>query len=318
MAVQTVFAIPELLEAIFIEVDTGTLLTSAQRVSRHWNAVIKGSLQLQTRLFFQPSKTPLVGSPSPYNDLRLTNPYFEKIWNEHFSRNYIISHGSNQQQHASSAVTIYRRPEASWRRMLLRQPPQAQICIFGPKTLINPETGNRETALTALDVPIFQRNGTADNKDKNENENENQKKKKKREKKQETEFIRFGMLEDAFEAGIIGRPANVLPGQLTAPQLFHPSLADALIWGRQWTGFGIVTPKNTHWHVERKKDPREMLDQRCDIVISLCAGGLIRMLSDESSPAHSIPRELLRWLREVLEADSESIRRLEGWGGNRR
>lgn len=50
----TVMAIPELLENILLQVDMGTLLTSALRVNKDWNALITSSPVLQEALFFSP------------------------------------------------------------------------------------------------------------------------------------------------------------------------------------------------------------------------------------------------------------------------
>lgn len=48
-------AIPELLELILLHVDLRTILTSAQRVSRAWHALVTTSTALQRALFFAPS-----------------------------------------------------------------------------------------------------------------------------------------------------------------------------------------------------------------------------------------------------------------------
>ncbi|OHF03667.1 F-box domain-containing protein [Colletotrichum orchidophilum] len=53
-AVETVLAIPELLEYILVQVDMRTLLVSASRVSKTWKAFIDGSPAVQQALFFKP------------------------------------------------------------------------------------------------------------------------------------------------------------------------------------------------------------------------------------------------------------------------
>ncbi|KAK1490437.1 F-box domain-containing protein [Colletotrichum tamarilloi] len=53
-AVETVLAIPELLESILVQVDMRTLLVSASRVSRTWKAFMDGSPAVQQALFFKP------------------------------------------------------------------------------------------------------------------------------------------------------------------------------------------------------------------------------------------------------------------------
>lgn len=49
-------AITEILEAILLKTDMATLLTSAQRVSCRWHALIQQSQRPQIALFFKPSK----------------------------------------------------------------------------------------------------------------------------------------------------------------------------------------------------------------------------------------------------------------------
>ncbi|KAL5342138.1 hypothetical protein BJX70DRAFT_395112 [Aspergillus crustosus] len=51
-----IFSTYEILEAILLEVDAITLLTSAQRISRFWNNLIKSSENLQIAMFLAPSR----------------------------------------------------------------------------------------------------------------------------------------------------------------------------------------------------------------------------------------------------------------------
>src|SRR5690625_2582029 len=55
-AMQHVLDTSELLELILVHVDMQTLLTSAQRTSRTWHALIATSPPLQRRLFFLPER----------------------------------------------------------------------------------------------------------------------------------------------------------------------------------------------------------------------------------------------------------------------
>ncbi|KAJ5479510.1 hypothetical protein N7530_005019 [Penicillium desertorum] len=128
-----IFLINELLENILLHTDMRTLLTSAQRVSRVWNTMIRTSVRLQESLFFKPSKFE-ISDPSQ----RVRNPLLEDIlWAQFFLK---------QQQTSESRITdvsrfplreperrklkFYLRKDASWKRMLLQQPPTSSIGVL--------------------------------------------------------------------------------------------------------------------------------------------------------------------------------------------
>ncbi|KAK1997975.1 F-box domain-containing protein [Colletotrichum falcatum] len=100
-AMEAVLAIPELLEAILVQVDMRTLLLSAGRVSRTWKALMDGSPALQQTLFFMPVSdvsrgticglegTPFPKVPSEYrlpshSDARLINPLLAEKFDKCF------------------------------------------------------------------------------------------------------------------------------------------------------------------------------------------------------------------------------------------
>ncbi|RAH64210.1 F-box protein [Aspergillus aculeatinus CBS 121060] len=90
------FRIREILEMILLGLDMKTLLLST-RVCRAWNALIRSSPSIQKALFFRPA------DPVP-GQAKAKNPLVEEKIDK-----------------------AYLRPEASWRRMLLQQPPTSFV-----------------------------------------------------------------------------------------------------------------------------------------------------------------------------------------------
>lgn len=141
----------ELLETVLLELDMTTLLVSAQRVSKHWHAIIAHSPRLQQALFFRPAgPRGSEHSPPVINDLlsRKFGKFFFQV-DEDFtylhrssafsklpwatnalnplpvtvfgpSRYPAWTAGSPQTE---DSRRIFRRRNASWRRMLVSQPP---------------------------------------------------------------------------------------------------------------------------------------------------------------------------------------------------
>ena len=137
MAPSPLFFTAELLEAILLQVDPHTLLTSALRVCRFWNRLIQQSNLLQMVLFFKPYR--------PYrsfyweeeeDDGGDDNPFLERLWSPIFFRrdfstwsfpflanpltSWLVPH----------QIDVYLRREASWRRMLIHQPPSWRSEIY--------------------------------------------------------------------------------------------------------------------------------------------------------------------------------------------
>jgi hypothetical protein len=105
----TVFAIPELHDAIFLHVPPQDLLLSAQRVCKHWQTIITTSPLLQRTLFFLPgprrNRHRDDTSLSPQLRSRMINPFSKVI----------------SLAHPSSPPFAY--PRASWRKMLVTETP---------------------------------------------------------------------------------------------------------------------------------------------------------------------------------------------------
>ncbi|PYI04450.1 hypothetical protein BO78DRAFT_320450 [Aspergillus sclerotiicarbonarius CBS 121057] len=130
------FVIPELLECILLNLDMHTLLISG-RVCRLWNSLIKTSPKIQTALFFTPLSKPAPGQPRIKNQLII-----DIIWPQFIARRL-----KTRQRPAYRGAWFpdirkeeaYLRPEASWRRMFLHQPPTSRACfIEGPDTMKGP------------------------------------------------------------------------------------------------------------------------------------------------------------------------------------
>ncbi|KAI9927502.1 hypothetical protein ASPWEDRAFT_175982 [Aspergillus wentii DTO 134E9] len=116
-----ILAIPELIELILLNLDTRTLLTSAQRVCHQWHKIIANSKPLQQALFFEPTEE----EHDKPNQKRIRNPFIEKIWPQLFTQLGAF----NQKKDEGNK---YLRESASWRRMLIQQPPTSKITVVNP------------------------------------------------------------------------------------------------------------------------------------------------------------------------------------------
>ncbi|PLN79779.1 hypothetical protein BDW42DRAFT_172105 [Aspergillus taichungensis] len=122
-AVTTVLSTHELLEGILLQVDLRTLLISAQRVNHIWHDLISSSLPLQRALFFAPDDN--------NNTEHTFNPFLKNAFPTFFLPLSGSSEGGRKKLDLNSLEmvlrpdkqTAYLRPAASWRRMLVRQPP---------------------------------------------------------------------------------------------------------------------------------------------------------------------------------------------------
>ncbi|KAL6885660.1 hypothetical protein GGI43DRAFT_419052 [Trichoderma evansii] len=141
-SVQNVLNSPELLEQILLQVDMRTLLTSAQRVSQAWHRMVYKSPLLQQHLFLLPAlkstkktKNPLLAEKFPHwfcspND---TDDLSALGFGPSDLESYDIARqGRNESYHFK---------EASWRKMLPRQPPiRSFICCKFTSTMCSEYT----------------------------------------------------------------------------------------------------------------------------------------------------------------------------------
>ncbi|KAJ5585004.1 uncharacterized protein N7459_004804 [Penicillium hispanicum] len=109
---------PELLETTLLLLDEQTLLL-AQRVCRGWWNCIRQSVAIQQALFFQPTRSS--------HTSRRRNPLLEThfpYWFPADDRSSVrTAHGAKDMQQFLERKSTYLRPDASWRRMLVQQPP---------------------------------------------------------------------------------------------------------------------------------------------------------------------------------------------------
>ncbi|KAI0187017.1 hypothetical protein F4808DRAFT_447112 [Astrocystis sublimbata] len=126
-AMRDVSDILELFELILLQCDNRTLLTSARRVSHRWHDVIDSSPTIQEALFFRP--TIGINTSSPVLNPILVED-FSLFFDDHvhtrasFQRLPIAGEDGNGRREA------FMREDASWRRMLVRQPPVKQMGIW--------------------------------------------------------------------------------------------------------------------------------------------------------------------------------------------
>jgi hypothetical protein len=141
---EQVFATPELHEAILLNLPLRHLLVHAQLVSRSWHSLISSSPVLQQSLFFRPSiKEPQ--EPSRLNPLlcEAFPPWFKNL-SLSAAQSYGLFHpkcfedldwNSNDNKKVA-----YAREDASWRRMLVVQPPVRTLQMIRRWSGRNPDT----------------------------------------------------------------------------------------------------------------------------------------------------------------------------------
>lgn len=126
-ALEKVVSTAELLELILLQLDLRTLLTAAQRTCRYWHSLVRDSPSLQKHLYFMPDE----------NVSKSWNPLLAEVFPSFFSRNGGSAAGFGRFTFATfdmiqspDKITAYNRKEASWRRMLVQQPPIRDFAFF--------------------------------------------------------------------------------------------------------------------------------------------------------------------------------------------
>lgn len=129
-ASEQVIYIPELLENILLHLPERDLLVNAQRVSQLWHSIITTFRSLQQKLYFQPLPS------TEYTTESIPNPILQELfppWFRSFERNVPRTfigrdHFRNLDWNSSEAKReAYKRKDASWRRMLVAQPPVLEM-----------------------------------------------------------------------------------------------------------------------------------------------------------------------------------------------
>lgn len=129
-ATNKVLDTPEILEMILARVDMRTLLTSAQRVCRDWVNLISKSPSIQKALFFTPIKDSEWGM-----EKRFINPLLEETFPSFFPargrpKYYKFNFSDLPMTKNALAMAQFVRKEASWRKMLVQQPPVSGIGLL--------------------------------------------------------------------------------------------------------------------------------------------------------------------------------------------
>lgn len=165
-----VFIVPELAEAIFLCLDMSTLLVSALRVSKAWNGFITKSGPIQKALFFQPAVRDFDDDSSPrinpllmrrfgrcffdvgvdYRRFSRSDSFYWMPWTfdnvdsqlstpdsrDREARSHDISDMSPLEcQQIQESCRKIRRKDASWRKMLVSQPPPPHLGCMSVRML---------------------------------------------------------------------------------------------------------------------------------------------------------------------------------------
>jgi hypothetical protein len=110
--------------------DMRTLLTSTQRVCRTWLNLISKSPSIQKALFFTPIKESEWGM-----DETTPNPLLAQTFPSFFPakgrlKNYRFNFSDLAMTKDASTMARFVRDDASWRKMLVQQPPISDIGIL--------------------------------------------------------------------------------------------------------------------------------------------------------------------------------------------
>lgn len=125
------FSIPEIFEQILLKLDPRTLLTKAQLICRAWTTFIQTSPAIQWALFFKPKN-----QHSPKSQNPLLAAIFPSIFNRDRERanltltTFQILTSRKWDQSDEIRLDAWVRPEASWRRMLIQQPPLYTLSLL--------------------------------------------------------------------------------------------------------------------------------------------------------------------------------------------
>ncbi|KAJ7606936.1 hypothetical protein DFH06DRAFT_1347711 [Mycena polygramma] len=127
-AADTVISTPELLEVILWHLPMRSLLVAAPLVSKTWQAITLSPI-LQRALFFQPDPTAASADP-------IQNPLLAEVFSPFFApveegdkRRWPNNVAAIMAMPWSKAPDAFRRREASWRRMRVRQPPAETMLV---------------------------------------------------------------------------------------------------------------------------------------------------------------------------------------------
>jgi hypothetical protein len=123
-ACECVMSTPELLETVFIQLNSLSALLHAQLVSRHFHTVIASSPKLQQKLFFRPSAN------REDSQQWTLNPLLRQHFVPFFLTRSMPDYASFKlMDWVKSKPEAFLRADASWRQMLIVQPPPAEVTV---------------------------------------------------------------------------------------------------------------------------------------------------------------------------------------------
>ncbi|KAI0025777.1 hypothetical protein F4780DRAFT_225815 [Xylariomycetidae sp. FL0641] len=158
--------IPELLEAILLKLDIRTLLVSAQRVNRYWHGLVSESPDLQRALFFRPDHTATRSeNPLLASTFRCCFPHLHQTSADHLMLiPRTVESLGGASMWLSTLYPIWQNREAfarrtaSWRRMLVQQPPLNDIgsiwIILTPDLAESMEVLHAPALPQPIDAPV--------------------------------------------------------------------------------------------------------------------------------------------------------------------
>ncbi|KAK7746097.1 hypothetical protein SLS62_009557 [Diatrype stigma] len=129
---------PELLEALFLQCDMRSLLTSVQRVCRQWREIAASSPAVQAHLYFRPAIPNRSSDSSNSNSATSNNPLLAEVFPPFFEPFAINTSEGFWGRAEIRALPLARRPaafmreDASWRAMHVRQPPPRALGVVMP------------------------------------------------------------------------------------------------------------------------------------------------------------------------------------------
>ncbi|KAM3414897.1 hypothetical protein BST61_g10040 [Cercospora zeina] len=150
IAAHRLFNVTELLENILLELPFKDLLVIASRVCKRFKEVLDHSTRIQQALFFQPLPGPevhffrdqdrncffAVEEHAPKRVHVLRNPFLCGI--EHWLVRIVEDGDARLRRVDANKIQAFERPEASWRTMLVSQPPVKSL-VFG--TIVDSRDG---------------------------------------------------------------------------------------------------------------------------------------------------------------------------------
>ncbi|KAI3320615.1 hypothetical protein HD806DRAFT_505697 [Xylariaceae sp. AK1471] len=126
----TVLQTAELLEGILGQLEIRTLLTSTQLVNRRWRELITQSPTLQQALYFKPiapTSGPARKNPLLANVFPLWFQEYDKQASDKFPQLCRMTDFQKLPMADKSRRETFMHPNATWRRMLVQQPPALRL-----------------------------------------------------------------------------------------------------------------------------------------------------------------------------------------------